>query len=43
MSTLGYWAISGEALLAALRDAHEGGDPDLIYTELYANTGRDDE
>lgn len=43
MTDLGYWAISGEALLTALRDAHAGGDPDLLYTELYANTGQADE
>lgn len=41
MSDLGWWAISGEALLAALRDAHDGGDPDIIYAELYANTSAD--
>lgn len=35
---LGWWVISGEDLVAALHRVHEGEDPDLIYTELYANT-----
>jgi hypothetical protein len=35
---LGWWTISGEALLAALRQAHDGEDPDLIYAELYVNS-----
>jgi len=35
---LGWWAISGEVLLEALRRARAGEDPDVIYTELYANS-----
>lgn len=40
MSGLGWWAISGEALIEALRRASSGEDPDLLYAELYANTDR---
>jgi len=35
---LGWWAISGEALLDLLRRAHAGEDPDLLYAEEYANS-----
>ena len=35
---LGWWTISGVALLEALRKAHAGNDPDLVYAELYANS-----
>lgn len=34
---LGWWSISGEALLAMLRRVHDGEDPDLVYAEEYAN------
>lgn len=34
----GWWAMSGEAFMAALRRAHEGENPDLIYAEWYANS-----
>lgn len=34
---LGWWAISGEALMAALRRANDGEDAGLLYAELYAN------
>lgn len=37
MTELGWWAISGETLLDALRAVADGADPDLIYAELYAN------
>lgn len=37
-SDLGWWAISGEAFLTALRRAYAGEDPDLIYAEQYANS-----
>lgn len=33
-----WWAISGDAFLAALRRAHAGEDPDLLYAEHYANS-----
>lgn len=35
---LGWWTIAGETLLAALREAHNGADPDLVYVELYSNS-----
>ena len=38
MSDLGWWSISGEDLLALLRRAHAGEDPDLVYAEAYANS-----
>jgi hypothetical protein len=34
---LGWWTISGEALLDALRRVAAGESPDLVYAELYAN------
>jgi len=37
MSDLGWWSISGEDLLAALKRARFE-DPDLVYAELYANS-----
>lgn len=33
-----WWTIQGHALRAALRRAHEGEDPELVYAELYANS-----
>lgn len=39
---LGWWAISGEALLDMLRRAHAGEDPDMVYVEEYANSDRED-
>ena len=38
MAGLGWWSISGEALLETLQRAHAGEDPDLLYAELYANS-----
>lgn len=38
MADLGWWAISGEHLLSALRRAADGEDPDMLYAELYANS-----
>jgi len=38
MTDLGWWAISGAALMDALKRANDGEDADLIYLELYANT-----
>jgi hypothetical protein len=35
---LGWWTISGEDLLAMLRRAYDGEDPDLLYAEAYANS-----
>lgn len=39
---LGWWAISGEALLDMLRRTHAGEDPDVVYAEEYANSHRED-
>lgn len=36
--SLGWWTISGDDLLEALRRAHVGEDPDLVYAEMYANS-----
>ena len=36
-ASMGWWVLSGDNLLAMLRRAHYGGDPDLIYAEEYAN------
>lgn len=36
--TLGWWCISGEALLDLLRRAQAGEDADLLYAEHYANS-----
>lgn len=38
MSGLGWWSISGEALLDMLRRAHAGESPDAVYAEEYANS-----
>lgn len=38
MSGLGWWTISGEAVLDALRRCAQGEDPDLVYAEMYANS-----
>lgn len=35
---LGWWAISGDQLLALLRRAAAGENPDLLYAEAYANS-----
>lgn len=35
---LGWWAIAGSDLLAMLRRAAGGEDPDLVYAEAYANS-----
>ena len=39
---MGWWVISGEALIAMLRRAHNGEDPDLLYAEEYANSEHED-
>jgi hypothetical protein len=41
-SDLGWWTISGEALLDLLRRCHDGEDPDLVFAEAWANCERDD-
>lgn len=37
-SNLGWWTISGEALVDAMRRCAAGEDPDAAYVELYANS-----
>ena len=39
---LGWWSISGEAILEMLHRAHEGEDPGLLYLELQANSDTED-
>ena len=38
---LGWWTISGEALLEMLHRVAEGENPDLVYAEEYVNSERD--
>lgn len=38
---LGWWTIAGSDLLAMLRRAHDGEDPDMVYAEEYANADRE--
>lgn len=42
MSGLGWWSISGEALLDMLKRTAAGEDPDLVYAEEYVNAERDE-
>ena len=35
---MGWWTISGEALMDALEQAHDGTDPSVVYAEFYANS-----
>lgn len=37
MNDLGWWSISGQYFLEALRRAHAGEDPEMLYAEWYAN------
>ena len=37
-----WWTLHGETLISALREAHDGGNPELIYAELYANADNED-
>lgn len=41
-SDLGWWTISGEALLSALQRVADGDSPMAVYAELYANSERED-
>jgi hypothetical protein len=41
MSDMGWWCISGEALLDMLREVEQGADPDIVYAEHYANSEHD--
>jgi hypothetical protein len=38
MSDLGWWTISGPEFLRALHMVAEGGDPEMVYAEFYANS-----
>lgn len=37
----GWWAVSGESLLEALRRVAKGEHPDVVYMELLANARTD--
>jgi len=37
MADRGWWVIHGDTIVQALNRAADGEDPELIYTELYAN------
>lgn len=41
-ATLGWWAISGEQLLAMLHRVRAGEDPDLVYAEEFVNGHHDE-
>lgn len=34
----GWWVIRGEEILAMLRRVEAGENPDLVFTEAYANS-----
>lgn len=36
--SLGWWSISGEALMDMLRRVEDGENPSLVYAEQYANS-----
>lgn len=36
-----WWTINGEAIMSALRQAHDGIDPGIVYLELIANSTTD--
>lgn len=38
LRSLGWWTISGEELLRALRRCAGGESPDVVYAEMYANS-----
>lgn len=35
---LGWWSISGEDFLEAMRRVKQGENPDFVYAEYYANS-----
>jgi len=37
-SNRGWWTMSGDDFIEALRRAHAGESPDLVYAEWYANS-----
>lgn len=34
----GWWVISGDSFAEALRRAHAGEEPEMLYAEFYANS-----
>ena len=38
----GWWAISGDELMEALRRVADGEDADAVYADLYANSEHED-
>lgn len=36
--SLGWWTMSGEEFMAALRRVADGDDPEMVYAEWYANS-----
>jgi hypothetical protein len=40
---LGWWTMSGEALMEMMRRCYNGEDPDLVYAEEYANAEHEEE
>ncbi|HUR18873.1 MAG TPA: hypothetical protein VMZ51_08070 [Acidimicrobiales bacterium] len=43
MTIPGWWAISAEDFLRALRRVQMGEDADLVYAEMYANAEAEEE
>lgn len=39
---LGWWVISGTALMEALVEVSRGANPHLVFAELYANSDHED-
>jgi hypothetical protein len=37
-NSLGWWCISGQDILVALRRVGDGEDADMVYLEMYANS-----
>lgn len=37
-----WWTINGEDMLALIRRAHAGEDPDMLYLEAIANSEREE-
>ena len=33
-----WWTINGDAIIHALREAHSGTDPQIVYLGLFANS-----
>ena len=33
-----WWTMSGKDLMAALKQAHDGETPEMVYMEMYANS-----